>query len=100
MDTSTLKQILIEEMEKYAGKGLNDYGYLTRNDVEQIYSVIVVAHVREKRFVSTVLVGRIIADAIVIEIDQHDKMLVDALLARDVPKEQIILACCGDAVPA
>jgi len=29
MDTGTLKQILLEEMQKYAGEGLNAYSYLT-----------------------------------------------------------------------
>lgn len=100
MDTSTLKQILLEELEGYTGEGLNDYAYLTTNDTEHIYSIIDIATVRDKRLVGTVLVVRLVNDRIVIELDRHDKMLVDALIARGVPEAQIILAYRGDAVPA
>ncbi len=100
MDTGAMKQILLEEMEKYTGKGLNDYAYLTSNEADQIYTVVDIATIRDKRIVSTVLVARIVGQQIVIEVDHHDKQLVDALLAHDVPKAQIILAYRGDAVPA
>lgn len=100
MDTGVMKQILLEEMQKYTGKGLNDYAYLTSNESDQIYTVVDIATIRDKRIVSTVLVARIVGQQIVIEVDHHDKQLVDALLARDVPQEQIILAYRGDAVPA
>ncbi|MEO1644911.1 MAG: element excision factor XisI family protein [Chloroflexota bacterium] len=100
MDTKILRQILLEEMEKYSGKGLNDYAYLTSNESDQVYSVIDIAIIHGKWIVSTVLVARIVGQQIVIEVDHHDKQLADALLARDVPQEQIILAYRGDAVPA
>src|SRR5687768_14139259 len=100
MDTPTLKQILLEEMKKYTGEGLNDYPYLTTNEAEQIYTVIDIATIRDKRVVSTVLVTRIVQDNIIIEIDRHDKPLVDALGARSVPEKQIILAYRGDPIPA
>lgn len=100
MDTGAMKQILLEEMQKYTGKGLNDYAYLTSNESDQIYTVVDIATIRDKRVVSTVLVARIVGQQIVIEVDHHDKQLVDALLARDVPEGQIILAYRGDAIPA
>jgi hypothetical protein len=100
MDTGAMKQILLEEMQKYTGKGLNDYAYLTSNESDRIYTVVDIATIRDKRIVSTVLVVRIVGQQIVIEVDHHDKQLVDALLVRDVPEEQIILAYRGDAVPA
>lgn len=87
-------------MEKYSGKGLNDYACLTSNESDQIYTVIDIATIRDNRIVSTVLVARIVGPQVVIEVDHHDKQLVDALLARDVPEGQIILAYRGDAVPA
>ena len=99
MDTGAMKQILLEEMQKYTGKGLNDYAYLTSNESDQIYTVVDIATIRDKRIVSTVLVARIVGQQIVIEVDHHDKQLVDALLAREVPQEQIILAYRGDTVP-
>ena len=63
------------------GKGLNDYAYLTSNESDQIYTVVDIATIRDKRIVSTVLVARIVGQQIVIEVDHHDKQLVDALLA-------------------
>lgn len=100
MDTGAMKQILLEEMQKYTGKGLNDYAYLTSNETDQIYTVVDIATIRDKRIVSTVLVARVVGQQVVIEVDHHDKQLLDALLARDIPEAQIILAYRGDAVPA
>ena len=37
---------------------------------------------------------------LVIELDRHDKLLVDALKARGVPESQIVLAYRGHAIPA
>ena len=100
MDTIALRQILVEELEGYTGKGLNDSACLTRNEAEQIYTIIDIATVRDKRLVSTVLVARLTNDRVVIELDRHDKLLVDALMARGVPEPQIVLAYRGDAIPA
>jgi len=100
MDTVTLKAILLEELSKYTGQGLNDYAYLTMNDVEDIFTIVDIATIREKRIVSTVLIVRLVRDSIAIERDQHDKTLAEALMARGVPASQIILAYRGDIVPA
>ena len=100
MDTATLKQFLLEELQGYTGKGLNDFAYLTTNEVEQIYTIVDIARVRDKRLVGTVLVARLANDQVIIELDRHDKLLVDALKARGVPESQIILAYRGDAIPA
>ena len=100
MDTATLKQILVEELQGYTGEGLNDFAYLTTNEAEQIYTIVDIAQVRDKRLVGTVLVARLAGDQVVIELDRHDKLLVDALQARGVPESQIVLAYRGDALPA
>lgn len=100
MDATTLKQILLEELDSYTGEGLNDYAYLTTNEVEQIYTIVDIATVRGKRLVGTVLIARLVNDRVIIELDQHDKMLVDALKARGVPDQQIVLAYRGDTISA
>ncbi len=100
MDTATLREILLEELEGYTGKGLNDFAYLTTNEAEQIYTIVDIATVRDKRLVGTVLVARLTNDRVVIELDRHDKLLVDALKARGVPEAQVVLAYRGDAIPA
>lgn len=100
MDTATLRQILLEELEGYTGEGLNDFAYLTSNEAERIYTIIDIARVRGKRLVDTVLVARLTDDRVVIELDRHDKLLVEALQARGVPEAQVVLAYRGDAIPA
>ncbi len=100
MDTATLKRTLLEELEGYTGEGLNDVAHLTANEAEQIYTIVDFATVRGKRLVGTVLVARLAGDRVVIELDRHDKLLVDALKARGVPEEQTVLAYRGDVIPA
>ena len=100
MNTKTLKQILIEELHKYAGEGLNAQSYLTENAQESLYTIVDIATVQGKRIVGTVLVARLQDGKIVIELDRNNKPLVDALAARGVPEAQIILAYADDTVPA
>jgi hypothetical protein len=100
MDTRTLKQILVEEMQKYAGEGLNAYSYLTANEAENLYTVVDIASVRGKRIIGTVLVARLHDDRIIIELDHNSKPLVDALTARGVPKDQITLTYRDMTLPA
>lgn len=100
MDTRILKEILIEEMQKFAGEGLNAYSYLTENEVENLYAIVDIADVRGKRIIGTVLVARLQDDKIIIELDHNNKLLVDALKARDVPDNQIVLAYQNNTIPA
>lgn len=92
MDAGTLKGILVEEMQKYAGEGLNASSYLTENEAEHLYTVVDIANVRGKRIIGTVLVARLQDDKVIIELDHNNKPLVDALIARGVPEAQIIPA--------
>ena len=100
MDIATLKQFLLEELEGYTGKGSHDFAYLTTNEAEQIYTIVDIATVRDMRLIGTELVARLANDRVVIELDRHDKLLVDALQARGVPESQVVLAYRGDAIPA
>ena len=89
----------VEEMQKYTGQGLNDYAYLTSNETEQIYTIVDIADIHGRRVIGVVLVVRVIADRIVIELDHHNKMLFDVLIARDVPANQIVWAYMGEPLP-
>ena len=100
MDTATLRRIVLAEMQCYTGEGLNDSAYLTANEADAIYTIVDIATVRGRRLVGTVLVARLDKGRVVIELDQHDKPLVAALLARGVPESQIVLAYQRDALPA
>lgn len=99
MDTRNLKRILIEEMQKYAGEGLNAYSYLTENESESLYTVVDIANVRGKRIIGTVLVARLHDNKVIIELDHNNKPLVDALRARGVPEAQLVLAYRDNAIP-
>ncbi|MDQ7024706.1 MAG: element excision factor XisI family protein [Anaerolineae bacterium] len=92
MDTTTLRQILLAEMRKYAGEGFNAFSHLTISEDEKVYAIIDFADVLGKRVVGAVLIARLIDNMIYIDLDHNDKMLVDALLAHGVPEDQIILA--------
>ncbi len=87
-------------MQKYAGEGLNAISYLTENNVENFYTVVDIANVRGKRIVGTVLVARLEDDKIIIELHNNNKPLVDALIARNIPEEQITLAYRNTTMPA
>lgn len=92
MDTTTLKQIVIEEMQQYTGEGYNDVAYLTVNETAQVYAIIDIAQIRGQQVVGTVLVVRLVDNQVIIELDLHDQVLADALKARGVPEAQIRLA--------
>ena len=100
MDTTTLRQILIEEMQKYTGEGYNDVAYLTVDEASQVYAIIDIARGHNTRVVSAVLVARLVDTQIIIDLDLHDKVLVDALKARGVPESQITLAYQNDLLSA
>lgn len=100
MDTENLNQILREEMLAYTGQGLNAMSYLTENAAQRLYTVVDMATVQGQRMVNTVLIAWVQGEYIVIELDQNNKELADALIARGVPADQIVLAYQGDAIPA
>lgn len=99
MDATTLKKLLLQELQAYTGEGLNAFSYLTENEAEQLYTVVDIANIKGKRMVSTVLITRIVGNQIVIELDHNNKELADALIARGVTENQIIRAYQGEAVP-
>jgi hypothetical protein len=100
MDTSHLKQILFEEMSLYAGEGFNSVSYLTVNEAEQIYTIVDYATIRGKKVFGTVLAARLLDDKIVIDRDNNYPPLEDALKARGVPENQIVLAYRQDTIEA
>ena len=53
-----------------------------------------------QRFVNTGILVRIEGDIIIIERDQSDKQVVDALVQHGVPRERIICAYTGEPLPA
>lgn len=95
----TLKDILIRTLKGYTGKGLNGYSYLVADAEERYFIVVGVGIVQGTRIVETDLIVRLDGNRIIIERDQNDKILMDALVQAGVPREAIIVAYAGEPAP-
>jgi hypothetical protein len=96
----SLKQTVRNVAAGYAGKMLNGHSYLTHNDDGTVFTVVDVARVKGQHISNVSLVLRIVGDMVIVERDQNDKIVLDALLQAGVPRSQIILAYAGEPVPA
>lgn len=96
-----LTDIVREEVEKYAagGRGGNIILFPQMDDKRQTYTLNVVDYPTRKDTAGVVVLAWIAGDKIVIEEDATDKPLVDALLQRGIPREQIVLAYAGEPIP-
>lgn len=95
----TLQHTLKAVMLGYTGPGLNDESVLTASDDGRLVTVVSIGRVRGETVVDTGLIVRMIGDIIVIDRDNNNKPLVDALLQAGVPREQIVLAYAGETIP-
>ncbi len=91
----TLTAILRQEIKKYAGNAATPLGesafYYTENLEGQVFC-ITVPHLSSELHATLLLMARIVGDRIVIDIDQMNKPLADALRQAGIPEKQIILA--------
>ncbi|MCL4250032.1 MAG: XisI protein [Anaerolineae bacterium] len=94
-----LKDTVRQVTSEYAGEALNGYTYLTHSDDGSVFTVVGVGTVQGKHVANISLFVRIVGDKVIVERDQNDKPLVDALIQAGVPREQIILAYAGESVP-
>ncbi len=95
----TIKQTVRDVVAGYAGKVLNGYSYLTQNEDGSVYTVVDVEQAKGKHISGVSLVVRIVGDKVIIERDQNDKVVVDALVQAGVKRDDIILAYAGEDVP-
>ncbi len=95
----TLKTTFQAVIEGYTGEGLNGHAFLVHDPVLDIYSVISVGYVRQRRVTDANLIVRLTANQIIIERDMNDKTLADALVQAGIPRQSIILAYAGEPVP-
>src|SRR4051812_17533241 len=91
-----LKETVHTVVGGYARKGLNSQSYLTHNDDNTILSVVTLVHGQNASFMS--LLVRIVGKTVIVERDQNDKPLVDALIQAGIPRKQIILAYAGESI--
>lgn len=95
-----LKAVIKGIIAGYAGKAINGHTYMTTSPDETLFTVVGVGQINGQRFVTTSLIVRLVDDQIIIiERDQNDKLLVDALLQAGIPREKIVLAYAGEPVP-
>lgn len=99
MDTFALKQIVLEEASKYAGKLVNGSSYLLTDDIRGIYAVVDIATYKAQRAVGLGLVVQLADAHVVIEHDPNSEPFVDALIEAGVPRNQIVLAYAGETLP-
>jgi hypothetical protein len=95
----SLKEMVRQVVAGYAGKGLNGVSYLTQSDDRSVFTVTDFARIRGKHISGVSLMVRIVDDLIIVERDQNDKILLDALIQAGIPREKIILAYSGEPVP-
>jgi hypothetical protein len=95
---ATLRDILHQEVLAYAGDMLNGTSWLVVDEARNNYVVMSEGYQRGQRFFDFGIVARVVHDIIVIEMDQNNKPLVDALIQKGIPREQIVLAYAGESV--
>jgi hypothetical protein len=97
----TLTQIVREEVEKYTGggRGAGIILFAMLDDVHQTYAVNAVEYPERSKYAGVVVLARIAGGKVIIEGDATDKPLLDALLQRGIPREQIVLAYQGEPIP-
>lgn len=95
----SLKDTVYQVVAGYATEGLNGVSYLTRSEDGNVFTVTDFARVRGKHISGVSTMVRLVGDIVIIEQDQNDKTVLDALLQAGVPREQIILAYAGEPVP-
>jgi len=90
-DLSHLVETVVDE---YAVDTFDGVMYAMHNDAKTAFSVIFAGD----GSVLPVVLARIANDLIIVERDQTNKPLVDALVQAGVPRERIILAYAGETL--
>lgn len=96
----SLQKALADAVKEYAVEGANFTSVLTTSENRNTFAVVDFATDDEgKHFTAVSIIVRMVGENVVIEQDDNDKPLVDALLGAGIPRQQIVLAYEGEAVP-
>ena len=95
----TLKATFESVIDGYTGEGLNGHAYLVHDSALDIYTVISVGYIRQRRITDANLIVRLLGNKIIIERDMNDKSLADALIQAGISRQSIVLAYAGEPVP-
>jgi XisI protein len=95
----SLTEIVKKEVAWYANEGYNVILYPILDDVHQTYAINSIGHPNREEFSGITIMARVVGDKVIIEVDNTDRPLVDGLRHAGIPREQIILAYAGEAIP-
>lgn len=95
----TLKEKVAEVVAGYARKVFRGHSYFTKNNDDTVLSVVIVTDFKGHHTSGVSVLVRVQDELVIIEQDQNDKPVVDALLEAGIPREQIILAYTGEPMP-
>lgn len=96
----TLAAIVRREVAGYVGKSYQVAMYALMDDEQQRYAVVDIPFDRKQFQSGVVVMAHIEDDLIVIDEDNTDKPLFEALMVNaGIPREQIVLAYAGELIP-
>ncbi len=95
-----LKDMVKQAVFGYAGGGSNLKTFRMSDEENQVYGVTIIDYPIHRRDAGILVMARIDGDQVIIEEDTTDKPLLDALIQAGVPREKIVLAYAGEAVPS
>jgi hypothetical protein len=95
----TLKETLLECLRQETGEGLNGFSELAQNLDQTLFTIVATGYRKGTRFSFTALLVHLLGDKIIIDEDRNDEPFYTALIEAGIPREQIILAYAGEAVP-
>lgn len=96
----SLANTVREVVFSYATGGLNLRAFPMVDEEHQVFAVTVVDYPVHRYAAGIVVMARIEGDTVLIEEDRTDRPLLDALIAAGIPREKIVLAYAGEAVPS
>ncbi len=100
LDGAALAELTRREVEKYAGTSFHAKAYPISDEGRQTYVVTGIENEIGANHSWIIVQARVIDDFVVVDEDTvMDKKLVYALLQAGIPREQIVLAYEGEAIP-
>ena len=97
-----LTDIVQREVMDYHGPAFKAKTYYFEDFANQAFTVVIVPdyqYPRKSKTTVTVM-AHIVGNKVVIDEDITDRPLYEALMSAGVPREQIVLAYAGEALPA
>ncbi|MBZ0315024.1 MAG: XisI protein [Anaerolineae bacterium] len=94
-----LAEIVRHEVFWYAGGGPNLKVIPFANEDEHAYAVAIMDKPTHRLPVEIMVMARLEGDTVIIEADNTNRPLVDALVAAGIPRDKIVLAYAGEPIP-